>query len=171
MAYKRGEAAAKVLLEKFEIKHAPIDIMDVARRKGLEVKPFDLGEVSGVLHINKDLGIIGFNPKDSKVRQRFTIAHELGHFQMHRSTSSIFIDNNFNQVYYRDKKSSTGELLKEQEANAFAAAILMPEDLLVKEIANYKFDLSDESAFIDLAKLFNVSVQAMIYRISNLRLF
>ncbi|MBS1951411.1 MAG: ImmA/IrrE family metallo-endopeptidase [Bacteroidetes bacterium] len=171
MAYNRGEIAAKALLQKFEIKTIPIDIIEIAKRKGLDVKPFDLGEVSGVLHINNDLGIIGFNPKDSKVRQRFTIAHELGHFQMHKSSSNLFIDNNFNQVYFRDKKSSTGELIKEQEANAFAAAILMPQDLLTKEIENYKFDLSDESAFVDLARLFNVSVQAMIYRISNLGLF
>lgn len=172
MAYKkRIETLAKSLLEKYETKGTPIDVVEVATKHGLEVKPYDLGDVSGVLHINNDKGIIGYNPKHTKVRQRFTIAHELGHYVMHKNTGDIFIDNSFNQIHYRDEKSSTGEIVKEQEANAFAAALLMPEDALVKEIKNHNFDLADESAFTELADLFNVSIQAMTYRISNLKLF
>ncbi|HMJ71394.1 MAG TPA: ImmA/IrrE family metallo-endopeptidase [Cyclobacteriaceae bacterium] len=171
MTYKkRAENAAKNLLQRKDIRRGPVDVLKIAKEEGLEVKEYDLGDVSGVLHINKNKGIIGYNPKHSSVRQRFTVAHELGHYILHRHTDDIFVDNNFHQVHFRDDQSSTGEVVKELEANAFAAALLMPEDLIKQEVENHHFDLADESAFIDLAKLFKVSVQAMTYRISNLNL-
>lgn len=171
MTYKkRAENAAKNLLLKKNIRSGPVDVLKIAKEEGLEVTAYDLGDISGVLHINKDKGIIGYNPKHSTVRQRFTIAHELGHYILHKHTGDIFVDNNFNQVHFRDDKSSTGQVIKELEANAFAAALLMPEELIKLEVENHNFDLADESAFTELAELFNVSVQAMTYRISNLNL-
>lgn len=73
-------------------------------------------------------GTIGFNPTESKTRQRFTIAHELGHFELHKQDSGLFVDKEF-KMLFRDQNSSSGEIRKEQEANAFAAAILMPENI------------------------------------------
>jgi Zn-dependent peptidase ImmA (M78 family) len=58
---------------------------------------------------------------------------------------------------------------EEQEANAFAAALLMPIRLVQREIKNYNgFDLSDNSMITELAKKFDVSMQAMSYRIFRL---
>lgn len=171
MTYKKkAENAAKNLLSKKNIKSGPVDVLKIAKEEGLDVIPYDLGDISGVLHIKNDRGIIGYNQKHSPVRLRFTIAHELGHYILHKHTGNIFVDNNFIQVHYRDENSSTGQVLKELEANAFAAALLMPEDLIKQEIENHHFDLGDETAFTELANLFNVSVQAMTYRISNLNL-
>lgn len=55
----------------------------------------------------------------------------------------------------------------EREANTFAAYILMPDFLLKQEINEIDFDLGSEDDIKNLAKLFDVSSQAMYYRILN----
>ena len=64
--------------------------------------------------------IILLNSTDTKVRQRFTIAHELGHIQLH--TKKI------DKEIIVSRKTDTGRL--EKEANVFAAALLMPRRLV-----------------------------------------
>jgi len=170
MISKRIERITSGILQELSITKLPIPIEDIAKRRGLEIKAYDLGEnVSGVLVMKSGNGTIGFNPNESKVRQRFTIAHELGHYELHKEDNTLFVDKDF-KVLYRDQNSSTGELKKEQEANAFAAAILMPEKLVRKEIKNYRLDLSDEESMKGFAKKFNVSVPAMTFRVVNLNL-
>ncbi len=74
------------------------------------------------------------------------------------------------RVEYRNQESSTGETVREREANAFSAALLMPEKYLLKEIRNHHFELSEDDSLQELAKLFNVSVSAMTFRLINLNL-
>jgi len=171
MNTKQIEKLASDILDEFHIEKLPIPIETIVKKRGLEIKAYDLGEdVSGALVIKDGKGTIGYNPTESKVRQRFTIAHELGHYELHKNDNGLFIDKDF-KVMFRDHNSSTGEFLMEQEANAFAAAILMPEKLLKVEMKRRYFDFSDDTSFKDLAKLFNVSVPAITYRIGNLNLF
>jgi Zn-dependent peptidase ImmA (M78 family) len=168
---KKIEELTSKLLQELNINKIPIPISEVAERKGLKVMPYDLGEnVSGVLVIKDGMATIGVNPLEGKVRQRFTIAHELAHYELHRHLGDLFIDKDF-KVHFRDQNSSTGEILKEQEANSFAAAILMPKEMLVKEIRKNEFNLLEEESVKKLAKLFDVSIAAMTYRIANLNLF
>jgi Zn-dependent peptidase ImmA (M78 family) len=163
------------ILESLGISKIPIPVEEIAQKLGIEIKVYDLGEdISGVLVVDSGKGTIGINPLESKVRQRFSIAHELGHFEMHyqvkKQNSHLFIDKGFS-VLFRDKNSSSGEIKQEQEANAFAASLLMPEHLLIKEIKTKKLDISKEQSLKELSKLFNVSLPAMTYRITNLNLF
>lgn len=168
---KRIERITNNILEELGITKLPIPVDEIARKRGLDIRAYDLGEnVSGVLVMESGKGTIGFNPTESKVRQRFTIAHELGHYELHKQDNGFFIDKEF-KMLFRDQNSSTGEYRKEQEANAFAAALLMPEKFVIKEIKNHNLDLSDEDSMKELAKLFNVSVPAMTYRVTNLNLF
>jgi Zn-dependent peptidase ImmA (M78 family) len=171
MLNRRIEKITINILETLAIKELPIPVDAIAKKRGLEIKAYDLGEnVSGVLVMDSGKGTIGFNASESKVRQRFTIAHELGHFELHKQDSALFIDKEF-KMLFRDQNSTKGEIQKEQEANAFAAALLMPEKLLIKAISNHNFDLSDEDSMKNISKLFNVSVPAMTFRIANLNLF
>jgi len=171
MLNKRIEKRTSAILEELKIEKLPIPVHKVAESLGLVIKPYDLGEeISGVLVIEEGQGIIGFNPNESTVRQRFTIAHELGHYELHKDGNELFVDKNF-KVLFRNQNSSTGEIVKEQEANAFAAALLMPEHFIRREIEKNSFDLTDEGTMKKLARAFNVSVPAMTYRISNLGLF
>lgn len=169
------ELRASRLAEKFSDKRKKhTDVKEIALKLGLQVTEHDLGDnVSGVLYIGQGKGTIGYNKSESEVRRRFTIAHEIGHFILHRLEHEIFVDRKEFKVLYRDDNSSTGEFQNEREANAFAAALLMPRTKLIKELEKMKLDLGDdkEDAIKELARIFKVSSQAMMYRISNLELF
>jgi Zn-dependent peptidase ImmA (M78 family) len=171
MISKRIETCTTNLLRQFSINELPIPIKKLAKEMGLTVRPHDFGpNVSGMLMIDKGKGIIGYNPLESVVRQRFTIAHEIGHYELHRVGNEIFVDNHF-KALFRDEKSSSGQDKQEKEANAFASSILMPSDKLAEKIKEMDFDLGDETAMKELAKIFDVSIQAMSFRISDLELF
>jgi Zn-dependent peptidase ImmA (M78 family) len=166
---RRIEDAVSIILKNYKISKAPVAVTTLAKKMGLTIKPYDLGEnVSGVLVVEQNSGIIGINPSDPQVRQRFTIAHELGHYELHRNKEDFFIDKQ--KILFRDANSSSGEIKNEREANAFAAAILMPENLLRKEINKKHINVSEEEAVKKLAKTFGVSEIAMTFRITNLNL-
>ena len=166
------ESKTERLLEKTNLLAAPVRIDLLARRLGLLVEPTEFGDdVSGVLVVSKGSGKIGYNILHSPVRQRFSIAHELGHFVLHKNKMQLFIDKGYAAVVFRNQRSSSGEIKMEREANAFAAAILMPESLIKEEMASREFDFADESVLNDLAEIFEVSTQAMSYRLANLGLF
>jgi Zn-dependent peptidase ImmA (M78 family) len=148
----------------------PIKIEEIAESRGLTVVGHDFGEdVSGVLSVQNGIGTIGYNRNDPKVRRRFTIAHELGHYELHRDKADLFVDKEF---IYRSANSGDTPIKKEmeQEANFFASAILMPSSLLREEIESLDLDLFNEAVIKDLAKKFEVSSTAMSIRISNLGL-
>jgi Zn-dependent peptidase ImmA (M78 family) len=168
------ENKAQLILNSFKIHTAPIPIEDVVNKSGLNLLPFDFGnDVSGVLYIKNETADIGYNPNESKVRQRFTIAHEFGHYILHRDNEKVFIDNEnyYQSIMFRSSKLnlSAEDYQKEKQANSFAAAILMPIKLVQKELMDYSgFDLSDNTMITELAKKFEVSIQAMSFRILNL---
>lgn len=165
MSIENANKAANDLLKKLEIKTLPIKIEEVAKILGLKVVgwAFD-DDISGTLIIKES--VIGFNQTESRVRRRFTIAHELGHYILHKTEKSIFLDKLFRFNYPNPDQNTKFEM----EANAFAAAILMPEGLIRKETKNLEFDLGDELSIKYLAKKFDVSTTAMYYRLLNLQL-
>lgn len=57
----------------------------------------------------------------------------------------------------------------EREANVFAMLLLMPKQLLIKEIETGNLDLSSDEGLLMLAKKFNVPLTAMAFRIGLLR--
>ncbi len=95
---------------------------------------------------------------------RFTIAHELGHALIHKSEN-----HHYKPVRFRSDSISLDEKKLEQEANQFAAWLLMPENELLNELANK--DSISEDEIRDIAKKFNVSFSAMNYRLSDLGYF
>lgn len=165
------ERRATELLKSVKAMDVPVRVDAVAHRLGVRVEFVPLGEeVSGLLIIENDQGTIGINETHPLVRQRFTLAHEIGHYVLHRGQSELFIDKNFTAVF-RDSRSSSGEHRAEIQANQFAAALLMPRSLLEAEISARGFDLGDEWALEKLAADFIVSTQAMAFRLSNLGTF
>jgi len=179
MTVKSIHKAASDLLQKCEQISIPVDPERIAQFLGIRVVAYPMGnKVSGMLAIESTGATIGYNEIESKHRQRFTIAHELGHFILHNNqdTSRVFVDNQFKvdqyiQVLFR-KNEDTEEPITAQmeiEANNFAAALLMPEAPLLVEIEKMEFDLGDDNALKDLSEKFNVSSSAMYYRLLNLR--
>jgi len=170
--FSQIDTRAEEILRQTRLLRVPVDVELVAHRLNLRTEAAPLGEtVSGLLVVEKGHGVIGYNATQAFVRQRFTIAHEIGHFVLHRSDtpSDLFIDTHY-IVYRRDELSSTGEDRREREANRFAAALLMPADLLRTEIQKQPFDFGDEEMLPALANKFQVSTQAMSIRLSYLDL-
>jgi Zn-dependent peptidase ImmA (M78 family) len=147
-----------------------VDVYAVARDQGLTVIEQDLEEdVSGFLLIRNGRGIIGVNKHHHLNRQRFTIAHECGHYLLHRGDEGqVFIDDA--PVYFRDSTSSDGTLANERQANAFAAELLMPEAEVRERVQARKTDAFDDLALRRLATYFGVSVQALTIRLVRLNL-
>lgn len=92
--------------------------------------------------------------KKAGVRSRFDLAHELGHLVMHRHIDSADIE---------DK-----DVLKEieRQADRFAGAFLLPSGSFPNEVFTPRLD-----AFVELKRRWKVSIQAMIYRCSDLGIF
>lgn len=111
---------------------------------------------SGYLRHTKEGWVIGVNVKHPIARQRFTIAHELGHYVMHRNDngSTDFED----EIFFR----ATDVSPMEYAANTFAADLLMPDDKVRGEISGGIRDLSV------LANKFEVSLEAMRYKVESL---
>ncbi len=149
----------------------PIDIEDIAKKRGLDVVPYELGEdVSGLLAIKDGKGTIGYNITEPKVRKRFTIAHELGHFELHKELNNLFVDKQF---IFRSQNSpaSVEHKTMENEANYFASCILMPTNEIRKILETTDIDLMTEEGIRVLAKKFEVSTIAMSLRITKLGFF
>lgn len=159
---------ARDLLSKFQITRVPIDVEAIARMLGVNVrKAADETDLSGFLYRANGQAIIGVNERHSARRQRFTIAHELGHFLLH-SLSEVRMDVAV-QAMYRNARSSEGVAPEEIEANTFAAELLMPAALIEADMANVSaVDILDDHEIEKMAEDYDVSVHALTIRLASL---
>jgi Zn-dependent peptidase ImmA (M78 family) len=159
---------AAELLRAARVKRAPVPVERLAQLAGAEIhyEPFE-GQVSGLVHRQRHRPtIIGVNSSHASTRQRFTIAHELGHLILHRG-ESFHVDERA-AIRFRNAQSSLATEPDEIEANQFAAELLMPEYLLSRELAKLPNELDPEDAISILAKRFEVSEQALTLRLTRL---
>lgn len=165
-SYSRLEAsqAADALLKKHNVVSAPVPVERLAKLEGVLVQRAELDDaLSGMVYIRDGLPIIGVNSRHHENRQRFTIAHELGHLLMHRTyiEAQIHVDTGF--TLRRDSVSATGTDAYEIEANVFAAHLLMPTSWIEDEAKESELD--DEQGLAILARRFKVSVAALSNRL------
>lgn len=168
------EKAADNLLAELGMNDYPIDVESIAWHKNIQIVSSKIEDgVSGFLHRSKEYTLIGVNSDHSIKRRRFTIGHELGHFTLHLDNSEeTFIDKVPSSAFFRDKESAWGIDQKEVEANAFAAALLMPERLIRECLKKYliRYNSIEDIAW-RMAKDFEVSEQAMTIRLIKLKIF
>ena len=139
----------------------PIKMSTLARALGLNVRSATLAAgISGELRPDPERPgrfIIRVNRHDSPRRQRFTVAHELGHFLLHRDHIGNGIKDD---VLYRSTLSDR----REAEANRIAADILMPNRLVQERIGRARaMQVVDVVGY--LAEQFDVSETAMKIRL------
>lgn len=159
------KVAVANLLGLAEVQTPPVPVEKIARLKGAELRFKGVEGMSGVLIQEDGKVIIGVNALDPPTRQRFTIAHELGHLELHAG-KEIHLDK---LKLMRDGKSSQAVSRSEIEANAFAAELLMPQVFLKEDLkANAGVDYGDDDFLRKLAKRYDVSLQAMLFRLVNL---
>jgi Zn-dependent peptidase ImmA (M78 family) len=159
---------ARDLLQKCRITTLPIPVEMVARTLKAQIRyqPFD-GELAGMLVRGADgETVIGVNSLHHTNRQRFTIAHECGHLLFHKG-KDVHIDRTF-RINKRDSVSSQAIDPDEIEANRFAAELLMPIDLVLEDLGQAEFDVENDEDLKALAAKYQVSVQAMTHRVTNL---
>lgn len=166
--------AVEALLARAEIAGPPVPVEHIAHQVGAVVsyQPFDSDDISGLLYRTEGAApVIGVNSTNAKVRQRFTIAHELGHLHLHAG-HSLILERQMH-VNFRDATSATTSNKEEAEANQFAAELLMPRKLLEASLAGLLASrpLSDAAIVTRLATRFEVSRQAMEFRLAGLGLF
>lgn len=161
---------AENIINTLSIKKPSIDVDSIADHYNINITYQDFDDdSSGLLLIQNGKAIIAINIDNSPNRQRFTIAHELGHYFLHANNkeNDLFIDQT---LYHRNDKSSHGTYKQEIQANKFAAALLMPEEMIKEVIENEELDLSDDLDLLLLSNKFKVSEKAMSYRLGNLGL-
>jgi Zn-dependent peptidase ImmA (M78 family) len=155
---------ARELIREFGIKSLPVNVERIARAKGVKVEfaPFD-DELSGMAFIKDGVPAIGINSLHHPNRQRFTLAHELAHILLHSTEleKAVHVDKG---SLRRDRVSATGTDMLEIAANAFAAELLMPEELLSAAL-DEKLDLEDPKVLETLANKFRVSITALQHRL------
>ena len=148
---RKASDEAKRILDENYIAEPPVLVHELAENYGLLVfvNEFDNDSIAGELDVeNKSIFV---NKNDSLTRQAFTIAHEFGHWILHVQNGDMAKE----EILYRKPLNNPGETWMEQEANWFAANLLVPTEMLKK----YEH-LSQKEA----ANIFRVSTSVIGYR-------
>ncbi|MGH8038915.1 MAG: ImmA/IrrE family metallo-endopeptidase [Pseudomonas sp.] len=146
----------QAVMAREKISSSPCDVSGIAGALGIKVvyEAMD-DEVSGFLEQRAGGWVAGINSYHHPVRQRFTLAHEIAHFVLHRGDQSSFSDRSF--ARRRDDRQPM-----ERDADSFAAALLMPTGDVRAAVDKGLRNLND------LARHFDVSTLAMRFRLEKL---
>jgi Zn-dependent peptidase ImmA (M78 family) len=153
-AYHRIEELADKALSTVGFNEPPVSVEKIAEKVGFKIIPFEFhNNLSAVL--KKKQSVIGVNKNHHPLRQRFSIAHELGHYLLGHEghDDESFVDEEFDKPIPHEK-----------EANIFAAALLMPKRSVMEDAEKNGLDIKR------MARLFQVSEQAMTIRLLELNL-
>lgn len=158
--WSRVDPAEAGIVERFTSEH-PVKVGELAKALGIDVFRSPLPPaISGMIRPGQPGAApyeIRVNKYEVPERQRFTLAHEVAHFLLHKADiQSGVVDS----VMYRSALTSR----KEAEANRLAADIVMPMQAVRKELASLGGVVSEEAAK-ELAVRFKVSLPAMRVRL------
>ncbi len=166
---KRAVKKAEEILSTFGISNPPIPVEDLIKWLGISIQSQPLEQnISGVLVRKDGSAVIGVNSRHHPNRQRFTLAHELGHYLLHPENPTVFVDDAL--INFRGEDITLPADTFEMEANAFAGALLMPTKLLREDLAGRYIDALDEAAVKRLARRYEVSPQALTIRLMRIGL-
>jgi len=147
----------------------PVNIEAIIRQLGLTVvKNADLHQdISGqIMRLPDGRYEISSSSGEHYFRQRFSLAHELGHYVLHKNLIGAGVDDNkkYRSTENGNYYNTAIDLAHEQQANSFAANILMPEKAVRRSVQE------GGKSIVDLYKEFQVSSSAMNWRLKNLGL-
>ena len=149
-----------------------VDIIAIAEKLGFAVgNAVMTDDADGFVIVKKGekeiLGIktdrlIGVNSEKDLEWKRFIIAHELGHYKLESNAEEI----------YAHREHKTGKNMRENEADFFAACILMPQDIFEKNYNELKKrEENKEKIITTLADKFVVTPRMVARRIGELGLY
>ena len=156
MSTNRGAIAARKLYEEFGLdspKDFTIEDLIYARDIILEEKIISnadgrivFGKLKTKISINSEIKYVG--------RRRFTLAHELGHFELHHNVNTHLDDNALTLDYFKQGN-------QEYEANQFATELLMPEKEFIDYIKGKRFS---PDLLRNIADYFQTSITSSVFR-------
>ena len=162
MMIERIETEAERLLAEANVRAVPVPIEDVARHLRISISRAPSADFSGLLIRKEGRALIGVNSSEAPVRQRFTIAHEIGHYVFCIPRKDAFVD------FRKDRAATELKPPRERQADMFAAALLMPRSQLLKDVRKLAKDGVTETITDTLAVRYGVSEEAMRIRLVNL---
>ena len=126
------------------------DMAELMEDRGVKVLFCQMSNVTGLTAQVRgdnmpDAHVIVVNEEDTRDRQRFTIAHEIGHMVLDLPPT----------------------MDRERAAHRFAGAFLMPEEVLWSKIGKHRSDI-DWKELLVLKMMYGMSVQAITYRCKDL---
>lgn len=148
-------------------------LLELASSSGISLEPLDLNALVAKLgialrlapmedqksgYIKKEEGrwVIGVNSLHHPNRQRFTIAHELGHYFLHNDQIGDGLEDSI--LFRADGYGASGI---ERDANIFASELLMPEEYFRAVVATCGGDIKKISEVLKVSAL-AVSVRAKV---------
>jgi Zn-dependent peptidase ImmA (M78 family) len=173
MSIKYARTQAEKLVDRLGINSLPIKVDKIAASLNLSVTSANLGEgVSGLLISDGITAHVITHENDAPKRQRFTIAHEIGHYYLQHQFEEgehVHVDRG-HYISQRGPKASDGTDIKEIEANQFAASLLMPSKFVHQKVKELGGGSLLDQHVSQLAEEFQVSEQAMTIRLTTLGL-
>lgn len=160
--------ADRILRETQNSETTIIPVVEIAKKMDFSTYQRNLWWfLSGSIAINKKYKkkyntdhVIFTNRKVHPYQQRFVIAHELAHF--------LFDYDHLKQEYYNTYIKNTHNAESERRANTFAANLLMPKEIFIKEYSNaLKINPDPVFTMFYLSDKFKAPRKAVIKRISE----
>ena len=146
-----ADRAARSLRSAWGLGSDPIpNLVELLEERGIKVLMVDVDDIDGLIaNVSRRGGptapVVVVNPSHTGERQRFTLAHELGHLVLEVG----------------------GKLKEESAAHRFAGAFLMPAEVLWSEVGKHRTSISI-GELVDLKVLFGASIQAVTHRCKDL---
>ena len=141
----------------------PVDVDGLARALNIDVNyAFLQSGISGMIEKKEnEKYVISINAQDPRTRQRFTLAHEVGHFIYHKDKMGDGIDDDraYRSTNIGKYHSTRIGIKEETQANRFAANLLMPWSA-IKSLQGEGIDTAEK-----IAEKLQVSKQAMKIRL------
>lgn len=183
--YTEAKEKAHQLIKDFALS-IPVQVFELAKRLGIDWKGCTASEMSKI--VTDKLGmerqdpefsnweeVLGFfdnegntfyiNQENQPItRVRFTLAHEIGHLQLHRSKGK----NHFRQITLLEDIFRP-HAKEEIEANYFAGYLLMPDSAIEQKLVYSELMPPGEYMIREFAKIFGVSAEAMRIRFKTFK--
>ena len=150
----RPSDRAQAVLDQYWDRQLPVDLKFIAHKSGATVLEKTALPYSGCFKYENGKPLIYVNSSQSKMRQRFTLAHELGHYHLGHQDALRDLPENFSTNVFDPRESA---------ANQFAAALLMP-----KLAIHYLLSERKVKDISELARLLETSEVAMRFRLKKL---
>lgn len=161
-AVEEAKALSDQVLAENYIVEPPVDVYELAENYGLKVREEhfapSFSHVSGFIMLENGTPRIVVNSADSDNRKKFTVAHELGHWLLHKKELSA---NPKVGVLFRIPLGKLNTDPLESQANAFAANLLVPSEMLKEK----KKTITTQKK---LAEFFGVSEEVIGYRLEHI---